>query len=536
MNVQQNDKVWPAEYVKTLPPASFLFTQENGAHLFPYRNAEGEISLPNLRKALIAITASHLDERKKSKTLERARIIAKGAGINLSEEFIDEAALRGPLFMPYLYVTLEQFNSGELLGESVTKEEYDAFGSRLAATLNKSITVSSSYTEYDDEGRLSAYGYDSETESEWEWVYRDGSIVRTKASSACSSDEETEYDVVSGNTENVMESTLHAGDTIKMLRGKKKLTRYNMAANMKITADRLKEIEETGEYSDDEIEEIAGALGVTKKRIERMTQYMGLDESAKKETRFIEIESETQEDEPETEPEQKTEEPKQELEAKKEDKPALVLYEQVEERAVKEFGGQKKKIHRLTGLILTEEKREDGTIKFKVPMFKIGEYTANGNRYMMEFAENLIGDIQRLRESRSRSDYGSAKRSVLDIDVYEEVPDMQATHDPRVGKGNDILSCAGEVLGGEIGEVDGDPTFFLLGETIPTQAGKDVTVQILREMIRGVSHVTVPTKYEENKKNGYDVFRGHIIGADFTKNPANQVQFTTRTAARFQIA
>lgn len=201
-------------------------------------------------------------------------------------------------------------------------------------------------------------------------------------------------------------------------------------------------------------------------------------------------------------------------------------YETVEVKQHPDFGNKEVIQLRAHGTItICESKgREDGTVSFKVPLFKIGQYTANGNRYMEAYAKNIISKIGKLRESARSGD--SSRKSALDLHL-ESSPDMLATHDGRMG-GNPILTRAGIVTGGEIGEVEGDPTFFIMGETIPTTAGKDVSIQLQRGMIKGVSAVTIPTKYEKNGKNGADVFDGHFLGADFEDDPANAVQFKSQ--------
>lgn len=628
------EAVWSAAYVNKLPDASFLYiapggqkdddgkTKPRALRYFPYKDANGKVDLPHLRNALARIPQSKLPEDVKSRVAAKARRLAKGAGIKVESLFLDDAQMIGPLFMPFLPVTVFEFNNGTLFPEPLSEEEESYIGNQLVSSLRKEVVTTTSFTKWDDDGREEASEYDTESDCEYEWTYSDGQVTRQRVKSRATHDTEMEYDYVEVEDDDedgeeisltdllAMES-VHAGMMIKKMRRKRGYSRESMAARLSFNLARLREIEDDGDPTEEELADLASALGVSKTRMKTLLGKLGEQAVQREGEIYIEVVEEdnqaqdsaqvqvgagapaaggeeiavTPENENEVEEkgqesggatgsdhteaiqsaapgaqgmpaadsstEEQGEQGEQEMAAatpgtgaaaaesyspgETGNPDAIVFYESVRETNVREFGGKAKRVHYLAGTLLEEKQNPDGTIVFKVPMFKIGIPTANGNRYLREFAENLIKDIARLRERRLQG----GGRSPLDIDIElpatAEVQDMLATHGPRVGNGNDILETAGEVIGGEIGAVDGDPTFFLLGETIPTQAGKDVTVLIRRKMLRGVSHVTVPTKFEENDLKGYDVKRGHMLGADFTKNPANAVQFPDRTKVEFEI-
>jgi hypothetical protein len=203
--------------------------------------------------------------------------------------------------------------------------------------------------------------------------------------------------------------------------------------------------------------------------------------------------------------------------------------------------GKTEEVHRIYGKFVTEEtkKRDDGTLSFAAPLFKLGELTSNGNRYMKECAEFLVEALKNMKKNLAKKESAEARRTPLDIAISKylegRTPDMLATHRGRFGEGNPLLERAAIITGGYIGKSENDQAFFITGETIPTTAGKDIAVQVEMELVKGLSLVGLPTKFEENNDGGHDIFSMHLIGSDFTDEGGNLIQFKDQANAGFII-
>lgn len=446
------------------------------------------------------------------------------ASMETQDKFLDMKNKRYPLTYPEIFETLIAFNNGELY-EDYNCDQVCVYGRKLARRLSQ-YSYSNTYDqEYDEDGNPTSSASSGESNNTTMYKYHDGQVVVVKSKG--SNDDETTWEYSDGG-ENENEVTFSGeedlleadtpGQVVKAMRNKKKMSRKDMASMMSMSAARLGEIEDGDEMDDDEISEIAGALGMTKKRLKKMisippkeTQDTGTSEE------FIEIVDEEFEIvDADSEIEIGASE---EVEIADEDKPAV--FESV---GLYEIDGRKDQSHRLAGTILVEEIKSDGTVRFTVPIINIEAYTANGNKYSKQCAEELVSDINKLRESQR--EYPLDKRSSLDIRVPPQVAesmlsetfDMMPTHGPRISSayGNPLTSKAGKIVGGFI---NGNIA-YIVGETLRTQAGKDISVLIDEGMVKGISLVGIPKVFEKNEKKGLDVDRLQFLGGDFTDNPA----------------
>lgn len=457
----------------------------------------------------------------KSEEVNMEAMTKKKPGVNVAEEFLDSTNKRWPLTYPEIFETLIAFNNGKLF-EDYPYDVVGSYGRKLARKLSQYSYNNTNDIEYDEDGNPVNETSSSENNSVAIYKYQDGQIVTIKSKSSNDSGTEWEYSEADGEESDVMFSGEEAdsyGSMVKAMRNKKKMSRKDMASLMSMSMARLAEIEDGDDPDEDELNEIAGALGMSKKKMKKMmtvsmppkeTQDTGREE-------FIEIVDEDFEivDDFDIEVDEEFTQGNQ------------VVFESI---GLYEIDHKRIESHRLCGEIIMEETRSDGTCRFTVPIINIGEYTANGNKYSQQCAEELIRDINRLHESQRETPLD--RRSCLDIRIppkvaeslMEETYDMMPTHGPRISAayGNPLTSKAGKIVGGYIDY--GKKIAYAIGETIRTQAGKDMTVLIEEKMVKGVSLVAIPKVFESNgkgpDKKGLDVDRFEFKGGDFTDNPA----------------
>jgi len=205
----------------------------------------------------------------------------------------------------------------------------------------------------------------------------------------------------------------------------------------------------------------------------------------------------------------------------------------------RDWNGAKKRQTVMEGRFLSEsiKKNENGTFSFDVPLFVLGELTYNNNRYTKKCAENLLRDMSNILEGRGSKNYEEKSSTAIMLQKHFDGvgADMRTGHDSRFGKGNELLEIAGRVTGGYVANIEGKRVFVLKGETLPTQAGKDVSylMGLKPPLLRGVSLFSLPTEFEENTDGGHDVDRMHLCGADFTNSGANLRQFNKANSASF---
>jgi len=438
-------------------------------------------------------------------------------------EFLDPVRKLWPLSYPAIFETLIDFNNGALYESGYYGwDQVSTYGRKLARKLNVNTNVSMSDEEYDDDGRPTISAYQSNGNKQTMYKFHDGQVIVVRSRGSNDDEMEWEYTEDSGESEpnmtfsgeediDIIEAE-YPGQVVKSLRNKKKMSRDQMSAKMNISAARLKEIEDGDDIDDDEMSEISGALGMTKKKMKKVMDAMTADISPDSDDisqEEIEIED-----------------------VEIEDFDTVQVYELLEEIIINNKPAVK---YKLSGELLLEERRNDGTVGFTVPMIKVGAYTANGNRYSLKCCENIIQDIKKLQESQSRRDGEAADRlSILHINSPKtkksetmttensETPTMLPTHGARISEalGNPLLSISGIVTGAHFN--NDQSILYIDGETIPTQAGKDMTVLLEKKLVKGVSLAGTPAKgmYEKNDKGAYDVDRLHFFGSDFTNNPA----------------
>ncbi|HQG46173.1 MAG TPA: hypothetical protein PLG50_11000, partial [bacterium] len=151
---------------------------------------------------------------------------------------------------------------------------------------------------------------------------------------------------------------------------------------------------------------------------------------------------------------------------------------------------------------LLEEKDPAKTdvIKARVPMIKFGALTANNNRYLEECWDALAQEIITLNESNK-------KRRVLD---------MYPTHKPALDpKDPDYFMLRAAKITGA--SKDGDVGFIHF-ETLRTEAGRTMAVQVQEGMVDGVSLRAYPRPgfFQHNQEGGVDVRQLMFMGSDFT--------------------
>lgn len=447
-------------------------------------------------------------------------------------QFLDPVKKRWPLTYPEIFETLIAFNNGDIYEDYSEYGGWDrvsTYGRKLARKLTQMVNNATVDDEYDEEGNPTNSFRRNDGGTKTMYKFHDGQVIVVNSKNSSDNEMEWEYhENVDGESDIMFsgEETDSYGNMVKAMRNKKKMSRKDMASMMSMSMARLAEIEDGDDPDEDEIGEIAGALGMSKKKMKKMittaippseTQNTGTEE-------FIEIideEFEITDEEIEFQVEEEFE-IAEELEEKKQ-----IVFESV---GLYEIDNKQVESHRLCGEIIMEEMRQDGTCRFTVPIININQYTANGNKYSQGCAEELIHDINKLHESQRETPL--ERRSCLDIRIppkvaeslMEETFDMMPTHGPRISSayGNPLTSKAGKIVGGYIDY--GKKIAYAIGETIRTQAGKDMTVLIEEKMVKGVSLVAIPKVFESNgkgpDKKGLDVDRFEFKGGDFTDNPA----------------
>lgn len=464
---------------------------------------------------------------------------------DLYTNYLDPVKQRFPVFGNHVVETVLAFNAGVPKKLGYTAEEIGYMGKQLARVVNQSMYGYYSDRQFDDKGNITGEKTSSSNLSQDRYEYQDGQIVVVTSKGAGGNETAWEYnatpeadEMAESKDSDPMTALLEAkytGDMIKAMRTRKKMSRAEMASDMKMTKTRLAEIEDGDEPDEDEMVDIAGALGVTPKRFQRMVTLLKQvdDEKSASEEQFenaggvyeivgevydiVEIAENVVESE----------------------KAARNIFTQ-ESFVTRLFRGEEEQCHKIYGRFIGEQikKNDDGTVTFKVPLFKEGELTSNGNRYLC--GAKLEKHFSRINKKNSKIETtGEAKKLPIDIDVANYLDgrslDMLATHRGRLGEGNPLLERAGRIIGGEVGLLEGDKTFFLIGKTIKGFAGESIAAQILEGMIRGVSLFGIPTKFEENGDGGHDVFDMEIVGADFTDDGGNLIQFKDKANAGFTV-
>lgn len=469
----------------------------------------------------------------------------KNAEQNLYAEYLDPVKQRFPIFGNRVFETLLAFNAGAPKKLGYTAEEICCMGKQLARVINQSVYGYYSDRQYDDKGNVTGEKTASNNASEDRYEYADGQVVVIRSTGAGGNTTEWEYDAqaddiaesASENPIGVLLEAKNTGDMIKAMRTRKKMSRADMASDMKMTKARLAEIEDGDKPDDEEINDIANALGVTPKRFRRMVELLAqvdTEASATEERAASDEAAEVYE--VVSEVYDIVEIAAEVVESAKNEQRIFTQ----ESFATREFRGQVENCHKIYGYFISEEvkKNNDGTVTFKVPLFKEGELTSNGNRYFC--SKNLETHFSRINKKNSKIEAGGeAKKTPVDIDVANYLEgrslDMLATHRGRLGEGNPLLERAGRIIGGEVGLLEGDKTFFLIGKTIKGFAGESIAAQITEGMIRGVSLFGLPTKFEENPEGGHDVYDMQIVGADFTDDGGNLIQFKDKANAGFTV-
>ena len=523
VNMTVLEAKWTRKYINDLPDSAFLYiapggekdsegkTKPRSLRYFPYKDKNGNVDLPHLRNALARIPQSKLPDDVKRRVMMKARRIAKQYGINVSEEFLDPEALRFPIFEPFLEQTIYDFNTMDL-NEDYSEEQINEMEAKLVKVIRKFAYDGVETTEYDDNGSVTTTDVAEKTETEWH--YDDGSVSVDKSehkktmknsystnlpNEVFAEISDDEIDILMAEDEDI-----RRGHLIERIREARGFTIIEASLKSGIPVNELRAIESGKEPEEWQLNAVAKAFGMKLEEIESLFEAFGI-QYGEQEIQIIDDVIEVVEEEHK--------------------KPfTQEIFEEFD------FGTSKKQVVRFPGKLTFEEK-ENNMVRFRVALFKLDEVTANGNRYTTECAKNLVEDISKLR--RSKGNALQEGKSVLDI--TSNLPDMMPTHDPRKGQGNPLLSKAGVVVAAEIGKVEGDDTLFIIGETIETQAGKDMAVLIKRGMVRGVSLAGYPVEYEENDYGGKDVFRLHLVGADFTDEGANLIQFKNPENASFNI-
>lgn len=174
----------------------------------------------------------------------------------------------------------------------------------------------------------------------------------------------------------------------------------------------------------------------------------------------------------------------------------------VEERIDQDAASESGLVLNLCGHILLEEKDPARTdfIRARVPMIKFGAYTDNGNRYFEECWDALGVQIKELRESNT----------------IRRVLDMYPTHKPALDpKDPNYFMLRAAKITGVSRESDVGLIHF---ETLRTEAGRTMAVQVQEGMVDGVSLRAYPRPgyFTPNGKGGHDVRQLALMGCDFT--------------------
>lgn len=505
--------------------------------MFPYKDKSGKTDLSHLRNALARIPTSNLDQATKNRVAAKARRIAKDAGIDVSESFLDDYELVGPLFQPYLESTLTEFNEGTLFNGEYEAEEYDFFGRKLARVMNFWVNSGNSESEYDENGNMISHSISSEDESEREWEYHDGLVVRTKTSGDSNyrsvneylrvvSSEANEDDLLDGLTE-----AKDSGSAIKSMRMKKKMSRDMMSTKMSMSAVRLREIEDGDDYDDDELAEIAKGLGISLQKLKRVMSAFNSKDESNGRIKIID---------------RKIKIVRPPFTIEKLENFKTEFYPTIPKHVAIECGYDK--CHELSGSFISEsiQEEKDGSLRFSVPLFKENELTHNNNRYTTECSENLLRHLGKLNKRNStlessflealKESVGESSNAVYVIESMKQQPLlMLASHEARQGKGNFLKDVAGRVLGGRREKIEGDMCFVLEGKTIRCPTGDQIAGLMRESVMRGVSLFSYPFKFEDNKEGAHDVSNMLLVGADFTNEGGNLRHFNDKALAAPQL-
>lgn len=533
MKTEQTKQAGKAARVSELDDSSFLYVVPSGdgkSRHFPYKDEAGKVSKERLLQSLARIPHSNFSAEVKKQITGRARRIAQENSINLAESFLDDYELVGPLFPPYLDVTLSEFNDGALNG--FVAEDMDFYGRKLARVMNSWTNTGARVSEYDQDGRPIYYSSSSENESEDEYAYHDGLVVRSKTTNDSNYNTVTEYSI--GDSDSIEEAfdlseAQSCGGVLKSMRMKKKMSRETMAARIGLTAARLREIEDGDDYDDDELGEIAKGLGVSKQKLSRVLEaFASKDESngngvIKIVSNKIRIVSPPF-----------TVEKMEEFKAER--------FSTIPKSVVSECGYTM--CHELAGQFMAEsiQEEKDGSLKFSVPLFKENELTYNNNRYTTECSENLVRHLGRLNKKNStletaflealKESVDESSNAAIVIESMKQQPLlMLVSHEARQGKENFLMNVAGRVLGGRREKIEGDMCFVLEGKTVRCPTGDQIAGLMREGVMRGVSLFSYPFKYKKNSEGSHDVNNMLLVGADFTNEGGNLRHFQDKALA-----
>lgn len=542
------EAVWSTAFVNNLPDSAFLHIKDGGEkdsdgktkprslRMFPYKDNSGKVDLAHLRNALARIPQSSLDDATKKRVIAKARRIAKDAGVDVSESFLDDYELVGPLFHPYLETTLHEFNEGTLFNGEYESEDYDMFGRKLARAMNSWNSTGSSTSTYDENGNQTSYTSSNEDEGEREWEYHDGLVVRTKTSGDSSYTSTSEYSQArigedsDGEMIAVISEANDKGSAVKAMRMKKKMSRDQMSTKMDMSAARLKEIEEGDDISDDEMNQIAKGLGMSPQKMKRIMDTMMGDGESTNSNGLVRI------------VDRKIRIISPPFTVEKFETFKAEFYPTVPKYVYAECGYDR--CHELVGTFIQEsiQEEKDGSLRFSVPLFKENELTYNNNRYTTECSENMLKHLAKLNKRNSTLETsfldalkGSVEESSNAAYVIESMKQqpllMLASHDARQGKGNFLKDVAGRVLGGRREKIEGSMCFVLEGKTIKCPTGDQISGLMREGVMRGVSLFSYPFKFEENKEGAHDVSNMLLVGTDFTNEGGNLRHFKDKSLA-----
>jgi len=535
--------------INNLPDSAFLYIDKDsvtgkdgegrsmptGARHLPYKNELSEVNPSCLRNALQHMNQLKLSEEAKRKIIAKSRIIAEDAGMNFGESFLDEYRIIGPLFHPYLESTLAEFNDGTLLNGEYDAEEYDMYGRKLARMMNSWIGRGSSVSTYDENGNPTLYSSSDENESESEWEYHDGLVVRSRTSNDNNYQTDSEYSVVSRSEsdDELITGIAEAqskGGVMKSLRMKKKMRREGMASKINLTSARLREIEDGDDYDDDELGEIAKGLGISKQKLSRVIDAITSKDESANVNGIIKI------------IDKKIKIIRPPFTIEKFEVFKAECYPTVPKHIYAECGYDK--YHELIGVFIQESIKEekDGALSFSVPLFKENELTHNNNRYTTECSENLLRHLGKLNKKNStletsfldalKESVGESSNAAYVIESMKQQPLlMLASHEARQGKGNFLKDVAGRVLGGRREKIESDMCFVLEGKTIRCPTGDQIAGLMREGVMRGVSLFSYPFKFEDNKEGAHDVSNMLLVGTDFTNEGGNLRHFKDKSLA-----
>jgi len=538
MEDTKSENVWTQKYIAGLPNTSFLHidTGADGkvARHFPYREADGKVNSERFKSELARISKSNISEENKRKIIAKARRIAKDAGIDVGESFLDDYELVGPLFHPYLETTLHEFNDGALFNGEYEQEDYDMFGRKLARAMNSWTSTGSSTSTYDENGNQTSYTSNNEDESEREWEYHDGLVVKTKTSGDSNYTSTSEYSQATINEDSVgdiiagISEAKDSGAAIKSMRMKKKMSRDQMSAKMKMSAARLREIEEGDDCDDDEMMEIAKGLGMSAQKFKRVIDaFVSKDESTNGLVKIVD---------------RKIKIIAPPFTVEKFETFKAEFYPTVPKHVYAECGYDR--CHELIGTFIQEsiQEEKDGSLKFSVPLFKENELTYNNNRYTTECSENMLKHLAKLNKKNStletsflealKESVGESSNAAYVIESMKQQPLlMLVSHEARQGKGNFLKDVAGRVLGGRREKIEGAMCFVLEGKTIKCPTGDQISGLMREGVMRGVSLFSYPFKFEDNKEGAHDVHNMLLVGTDFTNEGGNLRHFKDKSLA-----